>query len=49
MTPLPDDLVQRIPPLHTQDSLPDTDLTAYARLTVKAIGYTWFVLELHGD
>ena len=48
-TLLPDDLVKRIPPLHTQDCLPDNQLTAYARLTVKAIGYTWFVLELHGD
>lgn len=49
MTPLPDDLVQRIPPLHTQDTLSDDQLVAYARLTIKAIGYTWFVLELHGD
>ena len=49
MTLLPNDLVQRIPPLYTQDSLPDNQLTAYARLTVKAIGYTWFLLELHSD
>lgn len=49
MTPLPNDLLQRIPPLHTQDSLPDNQLIAYARLTIKAVGYTWFVLELHGD
>src|SRR5436305_2322975 len=49
MTPLPNDLVQHIPPLHTQDSLTDTQLTAYARLTVTDIGYTWFLLELHTD
>src|SRR5436309_2338180 len=49
MTLLPDDLVQRLPPLHTQDSLPDDQLIAYARLTLKAIGYTWFLLELHED
>jgi hypothetical protein len=35
--------------LHTQDSLPDNQLLAYARLTLKAIGYTWFLLELHTD
>jgi hypothetical protein len=46
---LPDDLLQRIPPLHTQDSLPDNQLTAYARLTIKAIDFTWFLLELHSD
>ncbi len=49
MTPLPDDLMQQIPPLHTQDTLPDDQLIAYARLTIKAIGLTWFVLELHED
>ena len=37
MTPLPDDVVKRIPPLHTQDNLPDTQLTAYARLTLKML------------
>lgn len=46
---LPDDLVARIPPLHTQDSLPDNQLIAYARLTLKDAGLTWFVLELHRD
>jgi hypothetical protein len=46
---LPNDLVQRIPPLHTQDGLPDNQLIAYARLTITAIGYTWFLLELHTD
>ena len=49
MTPLPDDLVARIPSLHTQDSLPDDQLKAYARLTIKALGLTFFLLELHGD
>src|SRR5436309_3285562 len=49
MTPLPDDVVKRIPPLHTQDNLPDNQLTAYARLTLKDAGLTWFVLELHTD
>lgn len=49
MTQLPDDLVQCIPPLHTQDSLSDTQLTAYARLTLTVAGLTWFLLELHGD
>ena len=49
MTLLPDEIVKRIPPLHTQDSLPDDQLTAYARLTLKAIGLTWFLLELHTD
>src|SRR2546423_12351546 len=32
-----------------QDSLPDNQLTAYARLTLKDAGLTWFVLELHSD
>ncbi len=49
MTPLPDDLVQRIPSLHIQDTLPDGQLIAYARLTLTDAGLTWFVLELHGD
>ncbi|HYT37000.1 MAG TPA: hypothetical protein VEL49_07430 [Ktedonobacteraceae bacterium] len=49
MTILPDDLVKRIPPLHTQDSLPDNSLTAYARLTLKDAGLTWYILELHSD
>ncbi len=49
MTLLPDDLVKRIPPLHTQDSLLDNQLTAYARLTLKEAGLTWFLLELHTD
>lgn len=49
MTLLPRDTLNRIPPLHTQDSLPDDQLTAYARLTFKDIGLTWFLLELHTD
>ena len=49
MTSLPDDVVKRIPPLHTQDNLPDNQLTAYARLTLKDAGLTWFLLELHTD
>ncbi len=49
MTLLPDDLVKRIPPLHTQDSLADNQLTAYARLTLKDAGLTWFLLELYSD
>ena len=49
MSILPDDLVARIPPLHTQDSLPDAALTAYARLTLTEAGLTWFLLELHDD
>src|SRR5437588_9255956 len=49
MTLLPDDAVARTPPLHTQDSLPDDQLMSYARLTLKAIGMTWYLLELHSD
>src|SRR5207244_2561819 len=49
MTLLPNDLVKRIPPLHTQDNLPDNQLTAYARLTLKDAGLTWFLLEMHTD
>ena len=49
MTLLPDELVQRIPPLHTQDNLPDNQLITYARLTLKDAGLTWFLLELHAD
>lgn len=49
MTLLPDDAVQRTPPLHTQDSLPDDQLMSYARLTLKDIGMTWYLLELHTD
>ena len=49
MTPLPDDLVKSIPPLHMQDSLLDNQLTAHARRTLKDAGLTWFLLELHTD
>jgi hypothetical protein len=49
MTILPDDLVKRIPPLHTQDSLADNRLTAYARLTLRDAGMTWYILELDTD
>lgn len=49
MTLLPDDVVKRLPPLHTQEWLSDDHLYAYARLTLKAAGYTWFLLELHTD
>src|SRR6266699_4997742 len=49
MTLLPNDLVKRIPPLHTQDNLADNQLTAYARLTLKDAGLTWFLLELNTD
>jgi hypothetical protein len=49
MTILPSDLAKLIPPLHTQDSLPDNRLTAYARLTLKDAGMTWYILELDTD
>ena len=49
MTLLPDDVVKRLPPLHTQEWLSDDHLYAYARLTLKAAGFTWFLLELHTD
>jgi hypothetical protein len=49
MAILPTEVVRNTPPLHTQDKLPDEQLTAYARLTVSEIGYTWFLLELHTD
>ncbi len=49
MTILPSDLVKRIPPLHTQDSLADNQLTTFARLTLKDAGLTWYILELHSD
>src|SRR6266700_6135317 len=46
---LPEELRKQLPPLHTQDSLPDDQLIAYAKLTLKTIGLTWFILELHAD
>ncbi len=46
---LPGELRKQLPPLHTQDSLPDDQLIAYAKLTLKTIGLTWFILELHAD
>jgi hypothetical protein len=46
---LPEEVKAAIPPLHTQDPLPDGELRAYVRLTCEVLGYTWFVLELHED
>jgi hypothetical protein len=43
---LPDTLLAQLPPLHTQDTLPDHELRAYARLTYADL--VWFVLELDG-
>lgn len=46
---LPEEVKAAIPPLHTQDPLPDEEVSAYARLTCEELGFTWFVLELHED
>jgi hypothetical protein len=43
---LPEALLGQLPPLHSQDSLPDHELRAYARLTHAATGLIWFVMEL---
>src|SRR5215469_7075604 len=46
---VPEAVIASLPPLHTQDTLPDGEIHAYARLTCEARGLTWFVLELHED
>src|SRR6516162_9620282 len=46
---LPEEVKAAIPPLHTQDPLPDDQLSAYARLTCEELGMTWFVLGLDRD
>ena len=46
MALLPEDVRKQLPPLHTQDTRPDAELYAYARLTFEPMGLIWFVLEL---
>ncbi len=44
---LPDEL--QVPVLHSQDQVPDEQLTAYGRLVCVEARLTWFVLELAPD
>ncbi len=43
---LPQSVVDQLPPLHTQDTLPDHELFVYARVVQPNMGLTWFVMEL---
>lgn len=42
-----EEVAKLFPPLHSQDTIPDAKLRAYARLTCEPIGVTWFLLEMH--
>lgn len=44
MSLLPDDLRRRLPALYSQEGLGE-EAIVYARLTLPALGWTWWVLE----